>query len=253
MVKVRENLTDRVFGQLKVLKQAEDYVRPSNGQHEAQWWCECLCENHTKLIVAQSQLKSGRTQSCGCLRKETLRQMRKKCNVYNLDGEYGVGWTSNTNKEFYFDLDRYDEIKDICWWEHFSSKNFSTLVGYVPSVGKNIKMHVFLGYNQHDHIDHNELNNLASNLRPATHQENQCNMQKRYNNKSGFIGVSWSTHKQKWIAQIQCKGQHYNLGGYSNIEDAVIARLKAEQKYFGKFAPQRDLFKMYNINIVQND
>ena len=253
MVKVRKDLTGMVFGRLKVLKQADDYIRPSNGQHEAQWWCECLCENHTKLIVRQNQLNSTKTQSCGCLKKEALHQSRKKYNVYNLDGEYGIGWTSNTNKEFYFELDRYDEIKNICWQEHRSSKNFSTLVGYDFSVGKKVKMHVFLGYNQYDHIDHNELNNLVSNLRPATHQENQCNMQKRYNNKSGFIGVSWNTQKQKWIAQIQCKGTYYNLGGYCSIEDAVIARLKAEQKYFGEFAPQKDLFKIYNINTVQND
>ena len=33
----------------------------------------------------------------------------KKSNIYDLSGEYGVGWTSNTNEEFYFDLEDYDK------------------------------------------------------------------------------------------------------------------------------------------------
>ena len=39
----------------------------------------------------------------------------KKYNKYDLSGEYGIGWTSNTNQEFYFDLEDYDKIKDYCW------------------------------------------------------------------------------------------------------------------------------------------
>ena len=51
MVKVRKDLTGKTFGRLKVLEQADDYIRPSNGAHEAQWLCERSCEEHTKLIV----------------------------------------------------------------------------------------------------------------------------------------------------------------------------------------------------------
>lgn len=38
--------------------------------------------------------------------------------MYDLTGEYGIGWTSNTNKEFYFDIEDYDKIKDYCWYEN---------------------------------------------------------------------------------------------------------------------------------------
>jgi len=37
------------------------------------------------------------------------------------------------------------------------------------------------------------------------------------------------------------------LGSYKNIENAIIARLKAEKNYFKEFAPQRHLFKEYKI------
>ena len=36
----------------------------------------------------------------------------KKYNTYDLSGEYGIGY-SNSGKEFYFDLDDYDLIKEI--------------------------------------------------------------------------------------------------------------------------------------------
>ena len=45
------------------------------------------------------------------------------------------------------------------------------------------------------------------------------------------------------------------LGYYNNKDDAIKSRLTAEQKYFGRFAPQRDLFEKYSIvlNETYND
>lgn len=40
-----------------------------------------------------------------------------------------------------------------------------------------------------------------------------------------------------------------NLGIYSNFEEAVKVRLEAEKKYYGEFAPHRDLFEKYNISL----
>ena len=250
MVTVRENLVNKVFERLTVIEQAEDYIRSSNGQHEAQWLCECSCDSHTRIVVKGSDLKNGHVKSCGCLRKDSLKSLRKKYNKFDISGDVGIGWTSNTNVEFYFDLKNFDKIKDICWMEHRSSKNFSTLIGYIPLLKKEVKMHIYLGYKEYDHIDHNELNNLESNLRLATHQENQCNMQKRHDNTSGIIGVVWNTDKQKWVAQIQHKNIMYYLGSFINKDDAICARLQAEYKYFGEFAPQKYLYEKYNINTL---
>lgn len=38
------------------------------------------------------------------------------------------------------------------------------------------------------------------------------------------------------------------LGVFNNKEDAIKARLQAENKYFGEFAPQRRLFSQYGIS-----
>ena len=59
-----EDLSGRIFGNLKVISRAEDRLTPS-GQKRRFWSCECLlCGTH-KAISAQS-LKKGDATSCGC-------------------------------------------------------------------------------------------------------------------------------------------------------------------------------------------
>ena len=41
-------------------------------------------------------------------------------NVYDLSGEYGIGYTLK-GEPFWFDLEDYDLIKDYCW--HYTQKN----------------------------------------------------------------------------------------------------------------------------------
>lgn len=42
------------------------------------------------------------------------------------------------------------------------------------------------------------------------------------------------------------------LGTFTLKEDATKARLAAEAKYFGEFAPQKHLFEEYGILTIQN-
>ena len=46
-------------------------------------------------------------------------------------------------------------------------------------------------------------------------------------------------------------GVKYNLVSFINKNDAIIARLRAEKKYFGEFSPQQALFEQYGINIEE--
>lgn len=63
----REDLTGRKFGRLAVVEPAEDRITPS-GQRKPHWVCKCDCGSD--VIVAGTHLKSGHTQSCGCLQGE---------------------------------------------------------------------------------------------------------------------------------------------------------------------------------------
>ena len=51
-------------------------------------------------------------------------------------------------------------------------------------------------------------------------------------NTSGKTGVSFSKRKQNWQAYIYLKGKQFNLGYFDKKEDAIKARLKAEEEYF---------------------
>lgn len=251
LVKVREDLTGKQFGRLTVVQQVKDYI-DSNGNHKARWECECSCENHTKTFPTGSDLKSGKAQSCGCLRVENTQKSnkinKKKFNQYDLSKDYGIGFTSNTNNEFYFDLEDYNKIKDYCWFEHIDDKDYHSLCSREPDNNKIIKFHNVLGLFMPDHINRNPLDNRKENLREATHSENAMNRSKYKNNKSNVSGVCWRKDTLKWRSYIQVGSKKYNLGSFTNKDDAIKARLKAEIKYFGEFAPQKDLFKKYGLS-----
>ena len=250
MVKVKEDLTGKKYGMLTVIKQTNDYIRP-NGRHESNWLCQCECGNYIEVIIGNL----NKTTSCGCYASKLTKERNKKLhyNIYDLSGEYGVGITSNTNKEFYFDLEDYDKIKNYTWAESFPSKNFSTLVTTDPTTMKTIKMHQLLGFKGYDHKNRNELDNRKCNLRPATQQENSYNKKKPANNTSGIIGVWWNKRNQNWCSEIKANKQKIFIGSFINKEDAIKARLEAEAKYFGEFAPQRHLFEEYGITIDKDE
>lgn len=246
MVKARKDLTKKEFDKLTVIEQAEDYVSPK-GEHHAQWKCRCECGNY--IIVRQKGLISGETKSCGCLQKEKViesNKTRHKTNQYRFTKEYGIGLTHNTNEEFYFDIEDFEKIKDICW----SSKivgSTKRICGRDLRTDKMVFMHSYLGFENYDHIDRNELNNRKSNLRKCTPKENRQNRNKPKNNTSGYIGVYWYKKNEKWSAGIMVDGKWKCLGLYSNKDDAIIARLRAEKMYYKEFAPQRHLFEQFNI------
>lgn len=56
------------YGRLTTVRRVEDAVYPS-GQRRPRWECICSCGN--SCIKLSSQLRSGKTRSCGCLRSET--------------------------------------------------------------------------------------------------------------------------------------------------------------------------------------
>ena len=240
---------------LTVIKQDEDdYISPT-GKHKAKWICECSCEQHNIVsIVGASLTKKNGTRSCGCLiAQQTVARNKdcKKYNKYDLSGEYGIGWTSNTNQEFYFDLEDYDKIKNICWYEVIRH-GVHSLEGQNCVTGNTTSMHILLGYKCYDHIDRNELNNRKCNLRQASNSEQCQNRSKFKNNTSGITGVHYDQKRNKYIARIQINNNRVVVGCYDNKEDAIKARLDAEQEYFGEFAPQKHLYEQYDV-IQQNN
>lgn len=48
------------------------------------------------------------------------------------------------------------------------------------------------------------------------------------NNKSGAVGVYWNKSGKAWAAQIKRYNKTYYLGLFKNKNDAIKARIKAE-------------------------
>lgn len=90
-----------------------------------------------------------------------------------------------------------------------------------------------------DHINGNRLDNRRSNLRIATHSENQRNRGKQNNNTSGFKGVVFlksDQRRKKWAAQIKANGKQIRIGYYHTAEEASQAYTEASNKHYGEFS-----------------
>jgi hypothetical protein len=86
-----------------------------------------------------------------------------------------------------------------------------------------------------DHIDGIKTNNLISNLRLATRQENCANRAKPITNKSGYKGVSLHKKSGKWIAQISIDGKRNTIGYYNTAEEAHNAYCEVSALIYGEF------------------
>lgn len=99
-----------------------------------------------------------------------------------------------------------------------------------------------------DHKNRNTLDNRKQNLRNATKSQNCQNHNLRTDSTTGISGVNWHKKSNKWQVRINDKNnKRISLGIYSDFNEAVKVRLKAEKKYYGEYAPQRHLFEKYGI------
>jgi len=154
---------------------------------------------------------------------------------------------ASISEYLYYDID----LKCLIWLKDKGTAKNGDIAG--TNIGRGYKQVKFNGksYLQHriifylsygylpeyiDHIDGNTSNNSPSNLRAATHSQNMMNRKTQSNCKSGRVGVDYMKNDNRWRAQIHKDGKKIYLGVYKTIIDAVIVRIKAEEKYHGKFS-----------------
>lgn len=80
-----------------------------------------------------------------------------------------------------------------------------------------------------DHINGNGIDNRIENMRPVEHTYNLRNQRMYNNNTSGMNGVCLHKPTGKYAASIQILNKRIHLGLFSSKEDALAARLTAEQ------------------------
>jgi hypothetical protein len=87
-----------------------------------------------------------------------------------------------------------------------------------------------------DHINGIRGDNKWTNLRQATHQQNQWNKSASARNKSGFLGVhKHSQNKGKFVAQIRSCGITKHIGIFDSAEEAALAYQSASSAIHGEY------------------
>jgi len=76
-----------------------------------------------------------------------------------------------------------------------------------------------------DHINMNGLDNRRTNLRIVSGSLNAANSKLRTTNKSGYRGVSWHKHTNRWRAQFRFNGNLIHCGEFKTTEEAYAAYL----------------------------
>lgn len=224
---LKSSMLNHKFGKLTVRKRTDDNV-----YGQPQWICDCDCGN--VCIANHFSLIYGTKQSCGCLYKDVNKQMFHKNNKYDLSKEYGIGYTYK-NEPFYFDLEDYDLIKNYCW--HYTKDGY--VAAYYTDNNKILLHRLVSDVNDDeiiDHINHIKHDSRKCNLRKGDYSLNQRNRSLCKTNNSGTTGVSYCSDTNTYRAFIGIDGKNKYIGESSNIEEAKLMRLQAENEIYKEWS-----------------
>jgi hypothetical protein len=221
------NLIGQTFGRLTVIGEGELYISPG-GRSYSTSICRCEC-GVTKQVVTGSLIR-GKTRSCGCLRKQLM----------TTHGQLSAGKRSKEYK-------CWNSIKSRCLnCKHKQFKNYggrgiticdewlNSFETFLKDMGLATTKAIGLAPSKAHSLDRidNARGYSKENCRWATNQQQAINQRVRCDNTSGVKGVYWDEKSNKWIARISINRKRKNLGSFLTKEDAIAARLKAEEEYY---------------------
>ena len=199
------DISGKRVGNLIVVKPSENY-----------YW-ECLCDCGNKCKVQTGRLKSGSTNSCGCLKIKhglhgtptyiTWNAMLQRCNNINNDNYYKYGGVGVT----------------VCSrWNPLNGGSFENFVedmGIRPD-GTSI--------NRNNGATEYSKDNCS--WVSATIQSYDQKVRK--DNTTMVAGVRFRKDREAWEARISKENKTYLLYYGNNLFDAIAARISAENKLY---------------------
>lgn len=198
---VYEDVTGKKFNKLLVLKEFKE---------ENMYYCKCKCECGNIKNIKKTDVVRGVTKSCGCLsRGESI-----------IGKEFGLLTVLRESTKRYRNGYPLYECKCICGNTTLATKN---MLKY------RIKISCGCWRKSRARIDKiMETMKYVENTSIALISKKTVNS----NNTSGFRGVSYDKTRNKWKAYIRLKYKTITLGRFNTKEEAIKARMRAEEKYY---------------------
>lgn len=195
------------FGRLTVMERAEN-----NSRGQRQWLCRCDCGG--TRVVTTNYLRNGRTTDCGCGKSPDLTgKVFGQLTVLGRSDKRGARGARTTPLW---------ECRCSCG--EITYKGTDTLTNPDRSMCRRCA----------------ELYAAASARAGAGYVEGTQLSKLRVDDApidsiTGVRGVTYDAKKNLYRARIKFRRKTYSLGCYTNLEDAVKARRRAEEDIFGKF------------------
>lgn len=123
------------------------------------------------------------------------------------------------------------------WGSHLVQGKWYVKASKPGTIGGKVDLHRFITDapkgTKVDHVNGDTLDNTNHNLNIVEDSENGQNRHKlNDNNTSGQMGVWQDARNGRWCAEIWKDRKKIYLGKYDTIEEATVARLAGEKKYF---------------------
>ena len=207
-----KDLIGREFGRLKVI----DAGFCAKNRRLLRVECSCGVQK----FVFKTRVINNKTASCGCYSLESVVERSTSHDMYHTKT-----YTSWSNMKTRCNNPNLPQFKDYggrgisyCEkWETF--EGFFEDMGHLPEGLTLERKDVNKGY-------------CKENCIWADRFVQAANKRKKKTNTSGKTGVFSLSNGKRWKSSLTFRGQVYNLGVFSNFEDAVKAREAAELKYF---------------------
>lgn len=199
----KKDIAGKKFGYFTVLNECS---KDKNGNI----LYKCICDCGNIRSTYGTQLRTGRTRSCGCATKEqNTKHNQSKSPIYGI-------WSQMFQRCYNPKDKRYKNYGsrgvEVCkrWW---SFENFYSDMGDKPKG-------LILG-----RID------TSDDYKPSNCEWTTFSIQGR--RRSGIKGYSWKKCAGKWVANIGVDYKTIHLGSFTEEEDAKQAYLEAKRNYHG--------------------